>query len=39
MRVLVIDDEGTVRKSCERILGEEGVEVVAVTRGDEILYP
>jgi CheY-like chemotaxis protein len=35
MRILVVDDEGTVRKSCERILAEEGVEVVAATRGEE----
>ena len=35
MKALVIDDEGTVRKSCERILCEEGWEVEATTRGEE----
>jgi CheY-like chemotaxis protein len=31
----VIDDEGTVRRSCERILAAEGHEVVLTTQGDE----
>ncbi len=34
-RVLVIDDEGTVRRSCERILAEEGIEVRCASRGEE----
>ena len=37
MRVLVVDDECAVRRSCERILEEEGLEVACVTRGEESL--
>jgi len=35
LRVLVIDDEGTVRISCERILEEEGDEVILTNRGED----
>ena len=35
--VLVVDDEGTVRRACERILREEGIRVVCVTRGEEAI--
>jgi len=35
MRVLVVDDERTVRLSCERILEVEGHEVVSAERGEE----
>lgn len=34
MRVLVIDDEGTVRKSCERILDGGEHDVTCVDRGE-----
>jgi two-component system chemotaxis response regulator CheY len=34
-RVLVVDDEPSVRRSCERILQESGVEVESVTTADD----
>ena len=36
-RILVVDDDATVRKSCQRILGERGFEVEAVATGAEAL--
>ena len=35
MRVLVVDDEQTVRHSCERILDAEGHGVISVERGED----
>ncbi|MEN8148686.1 MAG: response regulator [Planctomycetota bacterium] len=35
MRILVVDDEKTVRRSCERILAIEGHDVLSVPRGEE----
>ena len=34
-RILVIDDDETVRKSCRRILGEQGYEVETAATGAE----
>jgi DNA-binding NtrC family response regulator len=34
-RVLVVDDESIVRRSCERVLSPEGYDVVTISRGDD----
>jgi len=36
-RVLVVDDESTIRRACERILGEAGIEAGTAQRGEEAL--
>src|SRR5688572_32933203 len=37
MRVLVVDDERTLRESCASVLGAEGYNVTACGRGNEAL--
>lgn len=35
LSILIVDDEATIRRACERILAEEGHRVLAVARGEE----
>src|SRR5713101_971181 len=37
MRLLVVDDERTLRESCASVLGAEGYQVATCSRGDEAL--
>jgi len=37
MRVLVVDDERTLRESCASVLGAEGYQIATCSRGDEAL--
>src|SRR5439155_12751747 len=37
VRVLVVDDERTLRESCASVLGAEGYAVTTCSRGDEAL--
>ncbi|MCU0725923.1 MAG: response regulator [Planctomycetes bacterium] len=37
LRILIVDDEATIRRACERILAEEGHSTGLVSRGEEAL--
>ena len=37
MKILVIDDEGIVLDSCQRVLEEDGLEVLLVTSADKAI--
>ena len=37
MKILVVDDEGIVLDSCQRVLEEDGLEVLLVTSADKAI--